>query len=155
MLDAYADSFAGRQVRLDARLQTNVVVNADEELLEVVFENVIDNALSISPAYGAVTVELTTHDKRAHLAVRDQGPGVPAPHLDRIFERYVSLRGAFAPPVAAVGQGALEPPSDSSPHLGIGLWIVRRNLEAVGGSARAENRQRGGLSLVMDLPLAA
>jgi len=156
MLDAYADSFAGRQVRLDARLQTNVVVSADEELLEVVFENVIDNALSVSPPYGAVTVELAARKKRAELTVRDRGPGVPAPHLNRIFERYVSLRGAFDSPLVVGGQqGAVEPANEASEHLGIGLWIVRRNLEAVGGSVWAENRQQGGLSLVMDLPLAA
>ena len=156
MLDAYADSFAGRQVRLDARLQTNVVVSADEELLEVVFENVIDNALSVSPPYGAVTVELTARHKRAELAVRDQGPGVPAPHLNRIFERDVSLRGALGSPLVVGGrQGAVERVNEASEHLGIGLWIVRRNLEAVGGSVWAENRQQGGLSLVMDLPLAA
>jgi two-component system sensor histidine kinase ChvG len=154
MLDAYADSFAGRQVRLDARLQSRVVVSADEELLEVVFENVIDNALSVSPPYGAVTIELAAQHKRAQLAVRDQGPGVPAPHLDRIFERYVSLRG-LQPLAIGAAAGAVEPANDSNQHLGIGLWIVRRNLEAVGGSVRAENRPGGGLSLVMDLPLAA
>jgi two-component system sensor histidine kinase ChvG len=156
MLDAYADSFARQQVRLDARLQTKVVVSADEELLEVVLENVIDNALSVSPPYSAVTVELTTSHKRAALAVRDQGPGVPAPHLNKIFERYVSLRGAPDTPLVVGGQlGALERASEAHAHLGIGLWIVRRNLEAVGGLVWAENRREGGLSLVMDLPLAA
>jgi two-component system sensor histidine kinase ChvG len=156
MLDAYADSFAGRQVRLDARLQTNVVVSADEELLEVVLENVIDNALSVSPPYAAVTVELTTGHEHALLAVRDQGPGVPAHHLNRIFERYVSLRGVSDTPLVVGGrQEVVERTGEAGEHLGIGLWIVRRNLEAVGGSVWAENRQQGGFSLIMDLPLAA
>ncbi len=155
MLDAYADSFSGRQVRLDARLQTDVVISADEELLEVVFENIIDNALSVSPAYGTVSVHLSTQKKRAELAVRDQGPGVPAPYLNRIFERYVSLRPAATPPAIPEREGASEPAAESNMHLGIGLWIVRRNLEAVGGSVWAENRPGGGLAVVMDLPLAA
>jgi two-component system sensor histidine kinase ChvG len=155
MLDAYADSFAGRQVRLDARLQSNVVVSADEELLEVVFENVVDNALSVSPPFGSVAIELRTREKRAELAVRDQGPGVPAPYLHRIFERYVSLRPAAAPPAVTDGASGGEAVAEGSQHLGIGLWIVRRNLAAVGGEVRAENRPGGGLVVVIDLPLAA
>ncbi len=154
MLDAYADSFAGRQVRLDARLQSRVVVSADEELLEVVLENVIDNALSVSPPYGAVTIELSAHRKRAELAVRDRGPGVPAPYLERMFERYVSLRDPEPPAIANAGAEP-EPSDDLDQHLGIGLWIVRRNLEAVGGMVWAENRGGGGLSLIVTLPLAA
>ncbi|MEE8188825.1 MAG: ATP-binding protein, partial [Kiloniellales bacterium] len=46
---------------------------------------------------------------------------------------------------AAAGGGA---------HQGIGLWIVRRNLQALGGEVRAENRPEGGLTLTMRLPLA-
>ncbi len=155
MLDAYSDSFAGCRVRLDARLQSNVVVSADEELLEVVFENVIDNALSVSPPFGTVAVELRARQRRAELSVRDQGPGVPAPFLHRIFERYVSLRPAAAPPAVTDGDGGSEVAAEGNQHLGIGLWIVRRNLAAVGGHVRAENRPGGGLDLIMDLPLAA
>ena len=36
--------------------------------------------------------------------------------------------------------------------MGIGLWIVRRNVEAIGGYVRAENRQDGGLSIIVSLP---
>jgi two-component system sensor histidine kinase ChvG len=151
MLDAYADTFVAQRIRLDARLQNAVVVKADEELLEVVLENVIDNALSVSPEYSAVTVELRTNGRRAALVVHDQGPGVPAPFLHRIFERYVSLRAAADGPLAA----GHDVPTESNPHLGIGLWIVKRNLEAVDGTVWAENRSDKGLSVNMELPLAA
>ena len=43
---------------------------------------------------------------------------------------------------------------EQSPHLGIGLWIVRRNLQAIGGDVRAENRKDGGLSMILRLPVA-
>ena len=164
MVDAYVDSFASHQVRLDSRLENNVVVSADEELLETVFENVIDNALSVSPPDGAVAVELKTRGKRALVAVRDQGPGVPPPYLHRIFERYVSLRPAPGEaddhqlpidPAEHLPEDGSEAPGDSGHHLGIGLWIVRRNLEALGGSVRAENRVQGGLAVIIELPLAA
>jgi two-component system sensor histidine kinase ChvG len=118
----------------------------------VVLENVIDNALSVSPQYSTVTIELKASGKRAVLAIRDQGPGVPAPYLHRIFERYVSLRAVESTPVAANDS---ESAAGKGRHLGIGLWIVRRNLEAVDGSVWVENRPGGGLAVNIDLPLAA
>src|SRR3546814_4091175 len=75
----------------------------------------------------------------------DRGPGVPHGELTRIFERYVSLRSK---PKASESDG------EGSPHMGIGLWIVRRNLQAIGGSVRAENRPDGGLAMVLRFPLA-
>ena len=149
MLSAYADTFASQRLILDARLQPDISVLAGEDLLETVLENVIDNAVEVSPTGSKIIVELRKVNGRAELSLLDRGPGVPHGELTRIFERYVSLRSA---PVAG------DPSSDggeATPHMGIGLWIVRRNLQAIGGSVRAENRPDGGLAMVMRFPLAA
>ncbi len=60
--------------------------------------------------------------------------------VDRVFERYVSSR----PNVVAEGNGE---------HFGVGLWIVRRNVEALGGSIQLENRASGGLRARVVVPL--
>ena len=122
---------------------------AGEDLLETVLENIIDNAIEISPKGSKIIVELRAVQGRAELSVLDRGPGVPPGELSRIFERYVSLRSVPVP--AETGENG----SESSPHMGIGLWIVRRNLQAIGGSVSAENRSDGGLAVVMRFPLAA
>ena len=84
-----------------------------------------------------------THDGRfAHLTVSDRGPGVPDEQIERIFERYYSERRADA-----VG----EMPGS---YFGIGLWIARRNVEAMGGMIAAENRRPHGLTVHIRLPLA-
>ena len=75
------------------------------------------------------------------ISVSDQGPGVPPGDLERIFERYVSIRDESQ---RMPGAG----------NFGIGLWIVRRNIEAAGGLIRAENRKEGGLRMAVELPLA-
>jgi two-component system sensor histidine kinase ChvG len=151
MLGAYGDSLTSRRVRLTAKLEPKVMVQGSEELLEIVIENVIDNALGVSPTGSEITVELTKSHQRARLEVKDEGAGVADGNLDRIFERYVSLRSE-----AQGHEGAPLAPTDlSGNHLGIGLWIVRRNLSAVGGRVHAENREVRGLVVVMDLPLAA
>ena len=149
MLDAYADSFMSRLVYLDTKIEPKVIVSATEESLETVIENVIDNALSVAPEGSGIAVEIRRVDGHAELTVRDNGPGVPEPFLHRIFERYVSLR----PRSDGDGEAA-DAEEDADSHPGIGLWIVRRNLEAVGGSVRAENQPEGGLCMIIRLPVA-
>jgi len=165
MLAAYGDSFAGRHLNLTQVVAPKVVVRASDDLMETVIENVIDNAIEASPEGGGIEVELLREDGWAGLVVRDRGPGVPDADLERIFERYVSLRrdrigggaadsAADAADAGAADAGARDAEARDA-HLGIGLWVVRRNLQAVGGEIRAENRDGGGLTVVMRLPLAS
>ncbi len=150
MLGAYAEAYERRGLKFAARLQPGVVVRAGEDLLETVIENVVDNAVEVSPEGELVDVSLEKRNGVAKLSVRDRGPGVPRGQLDHIFERYVSLRGEApgAPAGGATGGGG-----EGGAHLGIGLWIVRRNLEAVGGSVSARNLRDGGLEVTMQLPV--
>ena len=151
MLAAYGDSFAGCGLSFEQAIAPGVVVRAGAELMETVLENVIDNAIEMAPVGSALEFELTRGADWAELAVRDRGPGVAAADLERIFERYVSLRqGPRSDAPARVSEAG----EAVGPHLGIGLWIVRRNLQAIGGEARAENREGGGLAVVLRVPLA-
>jgi two-component system sensor histidine kinase ChvG len=148
MLVAYGDSFAGRRLSLIQIVAPKVVVRAGDDLVETAIENVIDNAIEASPEGGVIEVELLREDGWAGLMVRDQGPGVPDADLERIFERYVSLRRD------PIGGGEEADSEIRDAHLGIGLWVVRRNLQAIGGEIYVENRDGGGLTVVMRLPLA-
>jgi two-component system sensor histidine kinase ChvG len=67
---------------------------------------------------------------------------VPAEQIGRIFDRYYSERR---------NEAAVETASTS---FGIGLWIARRNVEAMGGTITADNRLPCGLSVHVHLPLA-
>jgi two-component system sensor histidine kinase ChvG len=167
MLAAYGDSFAGRRLSLTQVVAPKVVVRAGDDLVETVIENVIDNAIEASPEGGEIEVELLRDGGWANLVVRDRGPGVPHANLERIFERYVSLRqdrvGGGAVDSAANGEardgeardGEVRDGEVRHAHLGIGLWVVRRNLQAIGGEIYVENRDGGGLTVVMRLPLAS
>jgi two-component system sensor histidine kinase ChvG len=149
MLAAYATTLSERGLRLDAKVTPGIAVRAGDELMETVIENIVDNAIGIAPPDTAIGVELKRDGAWAVLSVRDRGPGVASDDLERIFDRYVSLRGAAGADAAhraAASEGA---------HMGIGLWIVRRNIEAVGGRVTAENRPGGGLAVVVHLPRAA
>jgi two-component system sensor histidine kinase ChvG len=143
VLKGYRGLVEERGVELLTRVDPDIAVRAGEDLLETVIENIIDNALSFSPSGGVLRVTLRRRAKQAEFCVEDEGPGVESSSLDRIFERYFSQRPADS--------GAADP----MPHYGIGLWIVRRNVEAVGGKVEAMNRAGGGLSMRITLPLLA
>jgi two-component system, OmpR family, sensor histidine kinase ChvG len=121
-----------------------VTVLGGAELLETVTENLIDNALSFTPAGRQVRIRLRRFRGTAVLTVDDEGPGVAPEKLGVIFERYYSDRRA-APPQRG---------SSAAGNFGVGLWIVRRNVEAMGGQVRASNRQGGGLRMEVELRAA-
>ncbi|WP_247893766.1 sensor histidine kinase [Azospirillum endophyticum] len=154
MAGGYTGLLAERRLHMRSRIDAGLVVRASEETLETIVENLVENAVSFSPPDGTVSVRLTRSNSQgapmAELVVDDEGPGVDPANLDRIFERYFSHRepGRGMPEDEAAAHQA------GAAHFGIGLWIVRRNIEAFGGRVRAENRPTGGLRMTVTLPLA-
>jgi two-component system, OmpR family, sensor histidine kinase ChvG len=140
LLQANADVFLQRRLHLKGHIEPRVMVHANEEMVETVIENLLDNAVSFSPEGESIGVRLETHDSIAELLIGDSGPGVSAENITRIFDRYFSHRPARD---SVDGHGS---------HFGIGLWIARRNIEALGGTIDAENRQPHGLLMRVRLP---
>jgi two-component system sensor histidine kinase ChvG len=143
LLLSYSVVAGSRQIRLRRRVEPDIRVMVGEEMVETVVENLVDNALSFTPDGGEIEVTLRHTGKFARLSVQDSGPGVAEGDLTNIFERYFSSRGS---------QTRRNGSDDG--HMGIGLWIVRRNVEAVGGQVEAQNRPEGGFAITVDLPLA-
>ena len=106
------------------------VVNGHESNLGRVITNLLDNALSFSPVDGVVTVKAQRNGSAVEISVSDQGPGIPAESIDKIFERFYSDR----------------PQSDriSGKNSGLGLSISREIVAAHGGQIWAENLVEGG-----------
>ena len=140
---AYDAALEGQRIDLDVSITGDLRVVGSEEALETVFENILENAASFSPSGSKVTLTAFARSGWAVVEIADDGPGVDPKHLETIFERYVSLRETSA-------QTASRQPATS---FGLGLWIVRRNVEALGGHVRAENRLPNGLLVTVSLPL--
>ena len=105
------------------------------------FENLIDNAVSFSPAGGVVQISATRSGAYLRATIEDQGPGIAPAQRDAIFERFHSDR----PDIAAFGK-----------HSGLGLPIARTIIEAHGGHILVEDRPAGqqGALFVVTLPTA-
>jgi two-component system sensor histidine kinase ChvG len=133
---------ASKDIRLIRRLDERAMVRAGQGMLEVVVQNVLENAISFSPRGGTIVVTLTANGETIDLQIDDEGPGVDSAKIAHMFERYFSSRPRD-PSNADV---------QASGHAGLGLWIVQRNVEALGGRVSAANRIGGGLSVTISLP---
>jgi signal transduction histidine kinase len=113
-------------------------VEADGRRLEQVVDNLLLNALRYVPAGGTVWLALThAADARYRLTVADDGPGIAAGDLPRVFERFYRAESVRA-------QGG----------TGLGLAIVSEIVRQHGGEARAEQRLPQGAVFVVELPAA-
>ncbi len=139
LIERYEMQQNGIRYRLDLS-SDDAVVEADPERLAQVFENLLDNAASFSPPEGEIEVTLETGAKAAVVTIRDQGPGIPEEHLEKIFSRFFSYRRN-----GTEGDG----------HTGLGLAIVKTIIEAYGGEIRATNHEDGGAVFETRLPLSS
>ena len=144
LCDAYRLRGAEHDVGFDLELPpAPVIVEATEERLAQVLENLLDNALSFAPSGSVVTVRLTTDGGRAEITVADQGPGIPAAHLEKIFTRFFTYRPEPSPHDGGTRD-----------HTGLGLSVVAAVARAYGGRARAANGRDGGAELIVEIPVA-
>jgi two-component system, OmpR family, sensor histidine kinase ChvG len=152
-LARYRALMAMRDIVLHHSIAENVIISAGSGALEAIIENLLDNAISVSPRCGAIAITLRRTRQRIDLWIEDQGPGIDPRKIGRIFERYVSLRSQE--PQSAHAERADGAPARprAHPHAGLGLWIVRRNVEALGGAVFVRNRVEGGLGVHIVLPL--
>lgn len=145
MLPAYETALAAQGKKLVVAIEERVMAYANEDAIEPVIENMLENAASFTPAGKMVEVGLRLLGGKACLSVRDQGTGVPPIHLPHIFDRGASFR--HDPMGETVTDLALK-----IGHQGLGLWIVKRNVESLGGTVFARNRSRGGFEITVCLP---
>ncbi|WP_269069049.1 sensor histidine kinase [Aurantimonas coralicida] len=110
---------------LPGSIKDGYVVTGHDLRLSQVFTNLIENARSFVPeTNGRIDVLLRRRNSRVVIVVEDNGPGIQAEIIDRIFERFYTDR----PSAEAFGQNS-----------GLGLSISRQIVEAHGGTIRAEN----------------
>ncbi len=118
-----------------------VAANADPDKLRQVFAILLDNAVRYSPTGGTVRVGAERKSETVELVVSDEGMGIPLSDQDQIFRKF--YRGADAE--ARVGAGG----------TGLGLFIARGLVTAMGGKISVSSREGEGATFAIELPLAA
>jgi two-component system sensor histidine kinase KdpD len=115
--------------------ETFPLIPVDYVQMEQVFTNLVSNSLKYAPANTIVFIRAQHDEETVHVQVSNQGPQVPAEHLERIFDKFYRITAA-----------------DRVTGTGLGLSICKGIIEAHGGHIWAEN-VADGLAFNFTLPL--
>ncbi|HEY2797747.1 MAG TPA: ATP-binding protein [Thermoanaerobaculia bacterium] len=123
-------------IRWSVDAAPGLTADGDPRLLSRVLANLLGNSVEAlkSGAGGEIRAVAGRNGDRIVVTVEDDGPGVPATILPRLFDPYFSAK---------------------SGGTGLGLAIAKKIVEEHGGAIGAENRAEGGLRVRFDLPAAA
>ncbi|MES3034334.1 MAG: ATP-binding protein [Gemmatimonadota bacterium] len=114
------------------------VVRLSDSILRQCIYNLVQNAIEASPPGSRVVVSGAIVGREFVLRVRDQGPGVPSDLRESIFDPFVSTK----------------PSQLSTGGMGLGLSLVRRAVDAAGGSIEVIDADGGGAEFIARIPLA-
>lgn len=116
----------------------DVHVHADPDRLDQVVCNLVDNAIKYGRTGGTVTIQARALDgNRVEVCVQDDGPGIPAESLERVFERFYRVDKAR---------------SREQGGTGLGLSIVKHIVQSHGGQVWAQSEPGKGTAFYFTLP---
>jgi signal transduction histidine kinase len=124
-----------RVIRLDLPAAP-LLVDVDVGRIGQVLDNLLGNAIKYSPPVSPITVQVVRSPTVARLRVIDQGPGIPADAMPRLFDRFYRGLG-----------------SNSAQGVGLGLYLSRILVTAHGGRLTAESALGRGSTFTVELPL--
>jgi signal transduction histidine kinase len=111
------------------------------DLLRLVLENLVDNAVKFTDAGGSIEVSCSSQPtgagKQLTIEVSDTGCGIPEDEQERVFERFYQVQRARSGPDRGTG---------------LGLSIVRHAVSAMRGSVRLRSRPGHGTSVAITIP---
>jgi PAS domain S-box-containing protein len=132
-----------RTIRLQMPVEQEVPVLGDANRLVQVMTNYLSNALKYSPPDRSVDVCLRLEGRMAHVAIRDEGPGLPPNECERIWERFY-----HAPGIEVQSESGV-----SHVGLGVGLHLCRTIIEQHGGQVGVQSSPSKGSTFWFTLPL--
>jgi PAS domain S-box-containing protein len=131
-----ADAMNGHRFELDLPSEP-LAAEADRDKLRQVFSILVENAIKYSPSGGTVTVGARRTDQGVEVRVVDEGAGIPVAEQERIFRKFYRAESN-----ARAGAGG----------TGLGLFIARELVTAMGGRIWVESAEGAGSSFAFELP---
>jgi two-component system, NtrC family, sensor histidine kinase KinB len=132
--DRHCDEAAQKHVRVDVNAFADLsVVQADRRALRSILDNLLSNALRYTPPDGEILLAAEETKEFVQFTVRDTGRGIEAERLSTIFDRFNTF---------------------SEKGTGLGLALVRRLVESLGGQVAIESRLGHGTTFRFTLPVA-
>ena len=123
-----------KEIEIEPDIEDDVIITSDRELLSIVWNNLLSNAFKFTEEGGTVSVSLRTEDKNAVVSVKDTGCGMPPETVRHVFDKFY--------------QGDT---SHSIQGNGLGLALVKRIVDIVGGEIRVESEPGEGSTFTVKL----
>ena len=142
LIDKTISEFKKKIEQKNHKIKINIspqlpLIKADPEQIEVVFRNLLDNAIKYTPNGGEIYISAFEKAENIYIEIADNGIGISAEHLPRIFERFYRVD------------------KDRSRKLGgtgLGLAIVKHIVQAHGGTIGVESKPGKGSKFFFTLP---
>jgi two-component system heavy metal sensor histidine kinase CusS len=131
---AFHEPIAEEQ-HLTIRCQGEGTFAADEMLFSRAVNNLVENAAHHTPRGGTIEISITNHGAQCEVTVKDNGAGISAEHLPRVFDRFYRADSAR-----------------SSEGVGLGLALVKSIMDLHGGTATIESAPNEGTTVTLRFP---
>jgi PAS domain S-box-containing protein len=114
-------------------------IYADPDLIRIVFQNIISNAVKYTPEKGEITCNIEKRDNDVLFQIKDTGIGIPKDQQSRVFEKLFRASNAF---------------SHDPEGNGLGLYLAKTTVESFGGKIWFESEEGKGTTFYISMPLA-
>lgn len=131
----YEDQLDKKELELDVALDERTTVYADESMMELVWNNLLSNAIKFTEPGGLITIQQQILDNQVQITIADTGCGMSEAQLKHIFDKFY--------------QGDT---SHSGEGNGLGLALVKRVLELIGGDILVESTEGVGSRFIVTVP---
>jgi signal transduction histidine kinase len=134
IVEIYQYSADERKVRIMAEVSEDMeeYILCDKVKLNQVITNLLTNAVKYTRSETDITIRVTKLNDRWQLTVEDQGEGIKEPHIDRIFEPFVT---------------------GSPTGIGLGLYITKKTVNLMKGEISVDSRPDEGTRFTISMPL--
>ena len=132
-----ANAVTGGQPLVVGAIEEWVTAQGDQRRTQQVVDNLVSNATKFSPPEQRVEVAVCRSGSEAVISVHNWGPGIPLSDQERVFDRFVRVRG-----------------NHRAPGSGLGLFIARSLAEAQGGRVTLDSSDERGTTFTFALPWA-
>lgn len=131
----FEEEWEKRNLIIETDLQDDVIINCDSELLEIVWNNILSNAVKFNKPAGTILLRLTTTPDNAVVVISDTGCGIDEEKINHIFDKFYQCDS-----------------SHSTRGNGLGLALVKRIVDMVGADIAVTSKKDAGTTFTVKIP---